>query len=233
MDTQTTEIAYLERLLELLEKAQSANLRKDREEEGALYQQIERHIGSLEKFLDTLIRYVDRYGYCNNHTRQAIERASTALRENGGPGIYPALWLDFAHESFLSALKYWIKEASKQNKEAEQPTAAKKRQQQKERESNPVKDRFTFSPGQVRFDNKDLHLPTGLAIDVLRKLVENFGETVGYRDLDDNSEAKNASEQLRDAKRKIKKALKANKTPCKIETKKGEGYIISPQTTHK
>jgi hypothetical protein len=109
----------------------------------------------------------------------------------------------------------------------------KEKAAQKERESNPVKDRFTFSPGQVCFDNKDLHLPTGLAIDVLRKLVESFGKTVGYRDLDDNSEAKNASEQLRDAKRKIKKALKANKTPCKIETKKGEGYIISPQMTHK
>jgi hypothetical protein len=95
------------------------------------------------------------------------------------------------------------------------------------------KDRFSFSPGQVCFDGIDLRLPTGFVIDVLRKLVESFGKTVGYRELDDNSEAKNASEQLRDAKRKIKKALKANKTPCKIETKKGEGYIISPQTTHK
>jgi len=104
------EPSYLERLLELLEKLQSAYLQKGYKEAEVIQQQIERHIGSLEKFVDMLRNCQGKYSCHNDHTVRAIECASSAQRKYGGGGIYPALWFDFAHENFLSELKRWIKE---------------------------------------------------------------------------------------------------------------------------
>jgi len=39
---------------------------------------------------------------------------------------------------------------------------------------------FEFKPGLALYNGKDLGLPTGLAIDVLRRLVESWGEVVPY-----------------------------------------------------
>jgi hypothetical protein len=104
------ELSYLERLLELLEKLQSAYLQKDYKEVKAIQQQIERHIGSLEKLVDTLRNYQGKHGCRKDLTVRAIEYLSSAQRKLGGSGIYPALWFSFAHENFLSELKRWIKE---------------------------------------------------------------------------------------------------------------------------
>ncbi len=104
------ELSYLERLLELLEKLQSAYLQKDYKEAEVIQQQIERHIGSLEKFVDMLRNCQGKYSCRNDHAVRAIECASSAQRKCGGSGIYPALWFSFAHENFLSELKRWIKE---------------------------------------------------------------------------------------------------------------------------
>jgi len=106
------ELSYLKRLLELLEKLQSAYLKKDYTEADALRQQIERHIGSLEEFVDALRNCQGKYGCRNDHSVRAIECAASAQRKRGGGGIYPALWFDFAHESFLSELTRWINGAS-------------------------------------------------------------------------------------------------------------------------
>ena len=104
-----------------------------------------------------------------------------------------------------------------------------------------TKDRFSLTPGQLLFDGKDLELPTGLAIDVAAKLISHYGAVVPYGDLDDNSIAKEASEQLRKAKSAVVKLFKKHNIPCQIYAKRSEGYVISDlppatndsQTIHK
>ncbi len=104
-----------------------------------------------------------------------------------------------------------------------------------------TKNRFSIAQGQISFDDKDLELPTGLAIDVAAKLISHYGAVVPYGDLDENSIAKEASEQLRKAKRTVVKLFKKHNIPCQIYAKRREGYVISdlppatnePQTIHK
>lgn len=104
---------------------------------------------------------------------------------------------------------------------------------QAESDSKPkrnIKKRFTVNSGQAQFDGKDLCIPTGLACDVLKKLVTQFGVVVKYKDLDDNSSDKEASEQLRNVKRVIVKSFEVNKVPCAIESKTRYGYVIKKTT---
>jgi hypothetical protein len=115
--------------------------------------------------------------------------------------------------------------------------AKKKRQVQrpkktKARSSKNIKDRFSFAPGQVCFDGKDLGLPTGLAIDVLEKLFEKFGTSVSYRELGSETSA-GADDKLRRAVKAIRDSLNAGGVPCQIETKYREGYRISEVSTGK
>ncbi len=91
----------------------------------------------------------------------------------------------------------------------------------------PLKQRFAFSPGQVLFDGKDIGVKTGLAQDVLKKLVEHFGLVVKFKELDESVETsdKEASVQLRDAISHLNKRLKD--LPIEIENRRGSGYFMS------
>jgi hypothetical protein len=94
-------------------------------------------------------------------------------------------------------------------------------------EKGQIRERFGFVPGQALFDEQDLGLPSGLAIDVLRKLVESWGRPVKHPTLDSDSTGADASDQLRAAVSRIRKELKAKKVPCNIKAKRGMGYVIS------
>jgi hypothetical protein len=115
--------------------------------------------------------------------------------------------------------------------------AKKKRQVQrpkktKARSSKNIKHRFSFAPGQVCFDGKDLRLPTGLAIEVLEKLFEKFGTSVSYRELGSQTSGA-ADDKLRRAVKAVRDSLNAGGVPCQIETKYREGYRISEVSTGK
>ena len=89
-----------------------------------------------------------------------------------------------------------------------------------------IEDRFSFAPGQVRFDDKDLKLSTGLTVDVFVKLFEKFGQTCRYEELySERSQLKRAIGQIR-------KTLKKRKIPCEIVTKTNEGFLIKQRKTH-
>jgi len=96
-----------------------------------------------------------------------------------------------------------------------------------------IKDRFSFSDGQVFFDDKDLELPTGFTIDIFQKLYESWGRTVLHKKLHDMSDPGQASEQLKKAKLKISQSFKRYKVPCIIESKAREGYLIKEKTRQK
>ena len=119
-------------------------------------------------------------------------------------------------------------------KEPAEPKPTKTSSDESETE---IKNRFSFSPGQISYAGRDLDLSTGLTIEVLKKLIDKFGQTVLYKDLDENSSRKQASEHLREAVVKIRGSFKENKVPCEVKNKSREGYVISilisPQTTHK
>jgi len=91
-----------------------------------------------------------------------------------------------------------------------------------------IKDRFAFNPGQALFDGKDLGLSAGLPVETLKNLVSQFGNTVAYKVLQDDSTDKAASEQLRTAASQIRKVLKTHHVPCRIESKTRNGYCILP-----
>lgn len=101
------------------------------------------------------------------------------------------------------------------------------------KQKRDIKKRFTVNSGQAQFDGKDLRIPTGLACDVLEKLVNQFGDVVKYKDLDDNSLDKEASEQLRKVKRVIVKSFEVNKVPCAVKSKARHGYVITKKTFKK
>lgn len=98
----------------------------------------------------------------------------------------------------------------------------------------PLPKGFSFGKGQAFFKNRDLELPTGVevnSVEILKKLVKSFGKVVLYKNLDENS-ADTASDFLRGKIRSINLALKKHKVPCKIQSKKWVGYVLSNSRRH-
>jgi hypothetical protein len=94
--------------------------------------------------------------------------------------------------------------------------------------------RFSFNEAQAFFDGKDLQLPTGaelVPVKILKKLHKSFGTIVPFKTLDENS-TDTASDFLRGKIRTILLAFKKHKVPCKIQSKKWTGYILSNSKTH-
>lgn len=111
--------------------------------------------------------------------------------------------------------------------------STKKGRKKKQKKSKKnIKDRFSFAPGQVLFDETDLELPTGLTIEVFEKLYEKFGIAVLYENLSDDSTLGNADEKLRRAKKVISDKLNNHKVPCQVVTKPRESYCLRPITPH-
>jgi hypothetical protein len=98
---------------------------------------------------------------------------------------------------------------------------------QRGRTDSGMKQRFSFSPGQVMLDGHDLGLPAGLPVEVLRELVSNFGRVVPHQKLHHESHESEATEQLRDAIRAIRKALKSKRVRCEVVSKRGAGYLLT------
>jgi len=93
-----------------------------------------------------------------------------------------------------------------------------------------LKDRFTFNPGQVLFDEQDLGLPSGEPVTILKELVGSFGNVVTYKTLDPHySSAVPGS--LPKVVTAIRKSLQAHDIPCEIKAKRGEGYFIRKPLT--
>jgi len=90
-----------------------------------------------------------------------------------------------------------------------------------------TKKRFTFNEAQAFFDHKDLDLPSGEAVSILKRLLDSFGEVVKHNELDKTCNPSNASDILKGRILTIKKSLKRNKKiPCKIKSKRGVGYVL-------
>lgn len=114
-------------------------------------------------------------------------------------------------------LKAWSANNTSEATNTEQGDGARER---------PPKDRFSFASGQVLYDGKDLHLPSGFPIEVLEKLWTKFNETVEHQDLHDESKGSEASSDLRTAIVTIRKALEKRSVPCKVVAKRGYGYAL-------
>lgn len=93
-------------------------------------------------------------------------------------------------------------------------------------ETDDIKSRFTFNEAQAFFDGKDLGLPSGDTVSILKRLVDSFEEVVKHNELDQNSNPSNASDILKGRIYTIKKSLKRHKIPYKIEPKRGIGYVL-------
>lgn len=123
-----------------------------------------------------------------------------------------------------------LEQGGKQNKTAAKQKN-KRRSKKKPQKSRPIDKRFTFGPGQVLFDGRDLNVGTGAAPDIAKTLVENFGYVVPFQKLDENSSKKEASEKIRTVIRRLRKIIKSAKIPVVIENRKAEGYLMLPLTT--
>lgn len=93
-------------------------------------------------------------------------------------------------------------------------------------DSKEPQKRFLFAPGLATFDGARLRLAAGFVVEVLAKLVENYGRTVTHQDLHDQSTVSEASAELRVAIREIRKELKRVKAPYRLVNKRGNGYVF-------
>jgi hypothetical protein len=117
--------------------------------------------------------------------------------------------------------------ASKRKKDEKPKSQPPKRQQNKIRD---IKKRFSFRQAQARFGGKDLGLPAGAdlkPVEILKKLVKSFGNVVPYKELDKTSANETAEDHLRGKICRINTALRKHKVPCKIKSRKWEGYFLT------
>jgi len=98
------------------------------------------------------------------------------------------------------------------------------------KEPKPIEKRFTFRPGQVLFDDHDLNVGTGAALEIIRALVEDFGRVVPFQKLDEISPENEASEKIRTAIGRLQKTINSAKIPVVIKNRKAEGYLMLPST---
>ena len=91
-----------------------------------------------------------------------------------------------------------------------------------------IKNRFTLRENQVLFDNEDLDIGAGIAVEILKALVSNFGAIVPYKIFDENGSQTEASEKTRTAIRRLRKTLKSTEVPVLIKTRKATGYVMLP-----
>jgi hypothetical protein len=85
---------------------------------------------------------------------------------------------------------------------------------------------FSFSEGQAYYNGKDLELPCGKPIEILRKLDNSLGIVVKHKDLDLSSSNSNSSESLRNNISIIRKALKSKEIPFIITSNRGVGFTL-------
>ena len=110
-------------------------------------------------------------------------------------------------------------------------TATKQKDKRRSKKKfRPIDKLFTFGPGQVLFDGRDLNVGTGAALDIAKALIENFGRVVPFQKLDENSPKTEASEKIRTAIRRLRKTIKSAGIPIVIDNRKAEGYLILPST---
>ena len=95
-----------------------------------------------------------------------------------------------------------------------------------EKKLKPLPKGFSFGDGQAFFKSKDLKLPAGEAVDILKKLVTSLGNTVKHTELDSQSSNSNASDFLRGRIAVIKTALKKKRVTYKVRSIRGIGYIL-------
>ncbi len=93
------------------------------------------------------------------------------------------------------------------------------------RPDQSVKARFDFRNGLVLFDGRDLELPSGQPLDVLKKLVTSFGSVVEYRTFDRHYSSAEPGALPKSVSR-IRRAFREFGVPCEIKAKTGEGYVI-------
>ena len=104
--------------------------------------------------------------------------------------------------------------------------AAEPRRLQDSMTVEDIRKRFEIGHGQILFDGRDLELPTGRCVTVLTALIHFLGRVVPHAQLDSQSMPYEASVEVREAIMKIRSALKTSRVPCRIDNRRGEGYML-------
>ena len=93
-------------------------------------------------------------------------------------------------------------------------TAAKQKDKRRsKKKSRPIDKLFTFGPGQVLFDGRDLNVGTGAALDIAKALIENFGHVVPVQKLEENSPEREASEKNKHCDKTFSKNNQVSRNP--------------------
>lgn len=138
-------------------------------------------------------------------------------------------------EASIAALEYLLDKAEHSYKqrtddlreEAGQKASGKVGETKRPKKKlKPLSKGFSFGDGQAFFTGKDLRLPAGEAVDILKKLVTSLGKTVKHTELDSQSSNSNASDFLRGRITTIRTALKKSRVPYKVRSMRGIGYVL-------
>jgi len=124
-----------------------------------------------------------------------------------------------------------IREFSLSGIEAEYAAERKRKAKRAQESPEETRGRFTFNDAQAFFDGQDLGLPSNEPVLTLKRLVDSFGEVVKHKALELDSGPSSASDMLKGRIRIIKQAFKHHEVPCKIEAKRGIGYVLKQAAT--
>ncbi len=97
-------------------------------------------------------------------------------------------------------------------------------------DSRPINKRFTFRPGQVLFNGKELNIRGEITLEIMKTLVKKFDNVIPFQELDENSKNIEASEKIRAAICRINKKLKSSNIPMVVENRYGVGYKMCSLT---
>lgn len=155
-------------------------------------------------------------------------------RQNPKDVLKKMIYVQGNYLSCFRMLKRVVKHKTQQIPETTSSSGNAGGKKKPEKKLKPLPKGFSFGKGQAFFKNRDLELPTGAevnSVEILKKLVKSFGKVVLYKNLDENS-ADTASDFLRGKIRTINLALKKHKVPCRIQSKKWVGYVLSNSRRH-
>ncbi len=68
-----------------------------------------------------------------------------------------------------------------------------------------IRERFRLEPARLFFDDKELKIGTGAALRIAKLLVQNLGDLVAFKKLDERSSTNEASSEIRTSICRIKK----------------------------
>ena len=133
-------------------------------------------------------------------------------------------------EGILTArVKASVAEAERRYHKAEEAVYSGRPEARRQNGAGLAAEFMFIGEAQAFFRRMDLHLPTGFTLRVLKRLRQSWGMVVLFKELMEHDVPKEseASPELKRAIFTINKALTEAEAPCRIQSRRGQGYLLA------